>query len=128
MHPVGRLVNLRSLQEFDRPNSAYMLFYEQAESLEPVAPSAASQPSAVPSPTPSHPSMHPDSETAPGSQQAAANEFQQVPAEADTDEPMLPASPQAMQSPPASVDTSPNVLAQLANVSPLKVRQCQLYC
>lgn len=107
------------LQEFDRPNSAYMLFYERAESLEPVPPTAGSGPHSHDISSSGDPVVQLEHDADQKSQQVAPAQSQQAPT--DADELMPPASPQAMQEPPAASATSPIVLAQLANVSPLKV-------
>ena len=100
-----------------------MLFYERAESLEPVPPTASFGPRSLDISSSSDPVVH---YTDQKSQQVAPAQSQQAPTDAETDELMPPASPQAMQEPPAASATSPNVLAQLANVSPLKVQG--FYC
>jgi hypothetical protein len=66
------------MQEYDRPNSAYMLFYERSESLEPVdqSPAPTSAPSQGPAETdvPSQKSASVQSKD----QQATPNQSQQV--------------------------------------------------
>ena len=110
------------VQEFDRPNSAYMLFYERAESLEPVPQTASSGPQSHDTNSSKYPIVQPEPDTEHRSRQAASAQSQQVHPDAVTDELMAPASPQAVQEPPAAPATSPSVSAQLASVSPLKVR------
>lgn len=99
-----------------------MLFYERAESLEPVASTASSGPLSKPSLTSDQLAVKPESEPAHERQPAAAvAEPQQAPLEAGAEELMPPASPLSMLASSATGATSPCVSAQLANVSPLKV-------
>lgn len=103
-----------------------MLFYERAESLEPVPPTASFGPRSLDISSSKDHVVQLEHDTDQKSQQVAPAQSQQAPTDAETDELMPPASPQAMQQPPAASATSPNGLAQLANASPLKVQG--FYC
>ena len=115
-------------QEFEKPNSAYMLFYERAESSQPGA-SATVAAAAGAAQSPASPPKPASAPLAPQEQQPRedAADAQPEPAPAESDEPMLPASPLLAQAAPSAAAVTPNVLAQLANVSPLKV-QAALSC
>ncbi|KAL4452636.1 hypothetical protein ABPG75_008298 [Micractinium tetrahymenae] len=104
----GRFIPEGFTQECDRPNSAYMLFYERAEPEPVVAPAAAAVAAAPPAGSAAQPA-----------QQAAAAEAQQAPGAAEgEDTPMpTPEPPQAGMLGPAATSGAASAAAGTAGAA-----------